>query len=106
MNDTRNTESVLEKQSCHHLPEELTINDLRDVLKTVWDARTKWYNIGSELRVDPETLDTIKENEKKVEDRLRTMLKTWLRMSQPKPTSAALAEALQSPTVRNGQLHD
>ena len=32
------------------------------------------------------------------------MLTTWLKMVQPKPTLAALAEALQSPTVGFGHL--
>ena len=31
----------------------LTIKDLRKVQRAAWDARTKWYNIGLELEIDP-----------------------------------------------------
>ena len=34
-----------------------------------------------------------------INDCFRAMLTTWLKMVQPKPTLATLAEALQSPTV-------
>ena len=80
------------------------MKDLRKVQRATWEARTKWYNIGLELEIDPGTLDTIKGNNEDIEDRFRTMLTTWLKMVQPKPTLAALAEALQSPTVGFGHL--
>ena len=59
----------------------------------------KWYNMGLELDIDPGTLDTIKTDNDNSDDRFRAMLTTWLKMVQPKPTLAALADALQSPTV-------
>ena len=80
------------------------MKDLRKVQRAAWDARAKWYNIGLELEIDPGTLDAIKANNEDVEDRFRAMLTTWLKMVQPKPTLAALAEALQSPTVGFGHL--
>ena len=64
----------------------------------------KWYNIGLELDIDPGTLDTIKTDNDNSDDRFRAMLTTWLKMVQPKPTLAALADALQSPTVGFGHL--
>ena len=64
----------------------------------------KWYNIGVELEIDPGTLDTIKTDNENSDDRFRTMLTTWLKMVQPKPTLTALSEALQSPTVEFGHL--
>ena len=64
----------------------------------------KWYNIGLELEIDPGTLDTIKTDNENSDNRFRAMLMTWLKMVQPKPTLAALAEALQSPTVGFGHL--
>ena len=72
--------------------------------KVAWDARKEWYNIGLELNIDADTLDVIEDDKKGIEDRFRAMLKTWLRTVQPKPTLAALAEALRSPTVGYGHL--
>ena len=70
----------------------------------MWDARAKWYNIGVELQVDPGTLDAIKGNNEDIDGRFTATLNTWLKMVKPKPTLAALAEALQSPTVGFGHL--
>ena len=77
----------------------LTITDLRKVQRAAWDSREEWYNIGLELSIDPGTLDVIKKDNAKTNDCFREMLTIWLKMVQPKPTLAALAEALQSPTV-------
>ena len=85
-------------------PGELNIKDLRKVQRATWEARAKWYNIGLELDVDPGSLDAIEGSNKNIEDCFRAMLTAWLKMSQPKPTGAALAEALQSPTVGYGHL--
>ena len=82
----------------------LGTSDLRKVYKAAWDARTKWYNVGLELDIDTATLDSIKANNDNVEDRFRAMLTTWLRAVNPRPTLAALAEALRSPTVGCGHL--
>ena len=80
------------------------MKDLRKVQRATWEARAKWYNIGLELDIDPGTLDTIKNDNDNSDDRFRAMLTIWLKMVQPKPTLAALAEALQSPTVGFGHL--
>ena len=77
----------------------LTITDLRKIQRAAWDSRDEWYNIGLELSIDPETLNVIKRDNAKTNDCFREMLTTWLKIVQPKPTLAALAEALQSPTV-------
>ena len=82
----------------------LGIADLRKVQRTAWDAREQWYNIGLELEIDPGSLDVIKMDNAKTNDCFREMLTTWLKNDQPKPTLAALAEALQSPTVGFGHL--
>ena len=77
---------------------------LGKVQRAAWDSRDEWYNIGLELSIDPGTLDVIKRDNTKTNDCFRAMLTTWLKMVQPKPTLAALAEALQSPTVGFGHL--
>ena len=83
----------------------LEINDLRAVQRAVWDARSKWYDVGVELLISPDTLDAIKENEHYVcEACFREMLKQWLRRSNPRPTWAELAEALRSPMIGYGHL--
>ena len=80
------------------------MKDLRKIQRIIWEARAKWYNIGLELDINPGTLDAIKANNEDVEDRFRAMLTTWLKMVQPRPTLAALTEALQSPAVGFGHL--
>ena len=82
----------------------LGTGDLRKVYKAAWDARTKWYKIGLELDVDSDTLDSIEMEKSHIDDRFIAMLKTWLRAVNPRPTLAALAEALRSPTVGYGHL--
>lgn len=84
---------------------QLAIGDLPQVIRAVYDARVKWYDIGLELKVDAASLDAIQEdNPRNVQNCLRDMLKKWLRRSQPKPTWGALKEALESPLVDEGFL--
>jgi hypothetical protein len=84
---------------------ELSIDNLRDVLKTMWEARVKWYYIGLELSISPGTLDSIsKANNQNPDDCLTVMIKDWLRSGKPKPSWAALANALKSPMVGYAQL--
>ena len=83
----------------------VTINDLPQVFRAVFDARTKWYDIGLELNIDAASLDAVQnDNPHNVQNCLRDMLKKWLRRSQPKPTWGALKEALESPLVDEGHL--
>ena len=82
----------------------LTIKDLRKVQQAAWNARTKWYNIGLELEIDPEMLNVIEGNNKDIDNCFRAMLTTWLKTVDPKPTLAALAEALRSPMVGHEHL--
>lgn len=64
------------------------------------DASCKWYNLGLELKINPDSLDAIqKENRGNVQDCLRDLLKQWLRRGEPKATWGTLIEALKSPLV-------
>ena len=83
---------------------ELTVKDLCDTQECVWGARTKWCNIGLKLKIDPETLNVIEGNNKDIGNCFRVMLTTWLKTVDPKPTLAALAEALRSPMVGHEHL--
>ena len=71
----------------------------------MWEARSKWYNIGLELGLTAGTLDAIEEtNHHVVNHCFRTTLMEWLRNSKLKPTMSSLADALKSPTVELAQL--
>ena len=90
---------------CNVSAANLTIDDLGDVLESVWEARSKWYNIGLKLGVSVGTLDSIsKAANQNPDDCLTAMIKDWLRNGKPKPTWAAVAKALKSPMVGYAQL--
>ena len=72
---------------------------MQNIQRAVWEARAKWYNIGLELKIDAETLDVIKGDSDSIDNRFRSMLSTWLRRDQLRPTLSLLAKALRSPTV-------
>ena len=77
----------------------LGLSDLRRVQNTLWEARTQWYNLGLDLDISPDSLDSIElANAGNPERCFRAMLTKWLREHQ-RPTWNALAEALRSPSV-------
>ena len=77
----------------------LGLSDLRRVQNTLWDARTQWYNLGLDLDISPDSLDSIElANAGNPERCFRAMLTKWLR-EYHRPTWSALAEALKSPSV-------
>ena len=82
----------------------MSIQDLVDVQNIVWEARTKWYNLGLGLGLPADSLDVFEASAKKPEDSFRAMLSEWLRRLYPKPTWSALAKALKSPSVGLSQL--
>ena len=87
------------------VPGKLTIDHLADVLEAVWEARVKWFNIGLKLGISAGTLDSIgKANNQNPDDCLTAMIKYWLRNGRPKPSWAAVANALKSPLVEHAQL--
>ena len=82
----------------------LSLDDLRTVLKETFAARSKWHYIGLELEVKASELDAIKKDNPEVKDCYRETLTCWLKGVAPKPTWAALAEALASDMVDEGGL--
>ena len=78
----------------------MTINELDSVLRKVWEARSKWQNIGLALGVSQGHLDAIKaSNNNDPDECFQQVLATWLR-SRCRPTSwRVLADALHSLTV-------
>ena len=83
--------------------ERLTVNNLSEVLSAVLDKRSQWKYIGLSLNITSGTLDAIERDcHYQSKDRLRDVLKEWLKQSEPQPTWDALQEALNSPLVVSG----
>ena len=79
-------------------------NDLGPLQEVLHDVRSKWYDIGIQLKVSIGTLDTIKANAGDDKECLREMLKEWLKRLSPLPTNNSLITALQSRTVGENRL--
>ena len=56
---------------------------------------SRWEDIGIELDINPDSLDTIEANHDDVRKSLTDMIKLWLRQTTPPPTWQALAAAVQ-----------
>ena len=82
---------------------ELSINDLGMVWEAVYEARTKAYEIGLILKVAVDTLDSIDKRYDDPSDKLREVLKTWLRTAS-KPTWQDILDALRSRVVGQPKL--
>ena len=62
---------------------QLDIDNFGEVQDAIWDARSKWYNIGICLKLKVSDLDTIDaELGIDLEEKFRRMIKSWLRNSQ------------------------
>jgi len=83
---------------------ELSLDDLATVRKELHEARTKWYDIGLELKVPVGTLDSIEAQSDDTKKCLLEALKHWLKTVDPKPTWQALVDALRSCVVEENQL--
>ena len=78
----------------------LSTKDLMVVQKELWDARSRWRNIGIQLHMKIEDLEAIGEKHTNAPDNCFTdCITTWLRQTNPPPTWTALINALQSPPV-------
>ena len=78
--------------------------DLSTVRHELHDARTKWYDIGVELKVDISTLKTIESMYSNSQDCLREVVTEWLKAVHPKPTWRSLVDALRRPVVDESKL--
>ena len=63
--------------------QQLTVDDLRVLMKELNDVCAKWYNIGVQLGVSVGTLDAIEKQYRDPSDCLRKTLTTWLKSSTP-----------------------
>ena len=77
----------------------LTKNDIKTVRKEVFPAAAKYYDLGIELGLDPDYLNTL--TSKSDEENLHELLLRWLSGVYPEPTWEALCEALRNPAVKH-----
>ena len=85
-------------------PGPLTVDDLKEVRSSLWEARAKWMDIGIELDMKVSSLEAIKHDHDDVDSCIRVMLTNWLKQMTPPPTWEALVDALKKPTVGCAQL--
>ena len=73
-------------------------------MSALFEARTKWYVIGIELKLSLGTLNIIREDFPRAPDCLREMCIDWLKRIDPSPSWEALDKALESSVVEEGHL--
>ena len=73
--------------------------DLACVRRTLFHAQTKWEDIGLALNLHPDTLNTIKIDNREVKGCFTEMLKVWLKQTDPQPMWSTLLDALRQPSV-------
>ena len=81
--------------------EHLELNrDLGTVQEDLHAARQHWYNIGVQLQIPVDTLDSIKvENTYNNGECLREVMKNWLKRGNPHPMWRDVVTALSSRAV-------
>ena len=79
----------------------LSTSTLKEVQRSLWEVRYKWYQIGIELGIPIATLEVILQNNHRDIDKCFTsMLSEWLRnFHGDSPCWKTMAEALQSKPV-------
>ena len=72
-------------------------NDLKEVRNLVWNAQTKWYDIGVELSLNPHSLRAIRRDySNNSGDCFNQILQDWLEGCGSEPTWKNLAAALNA----------
>ena len=82
----------------------LTKTDIKTVRKEVLPAAAKYYDLGIELSLDPDYLNTL--TSKSDEENLRELLLRWLSGVDPEPTWKALCDALRNSAIKHELLAD
>jgi hypothetical protein len=77
----------------------LSTTDLSKVRNEILSAAAKWYDIGLELGLTADYLDTIKKANDDPQDCLRELLRRWLSGVDPQPSWKALIAALSTQAV-------
>ena len=83
----------------------LTIADLKVVRSTLWEARSRWKDVGIELDLLITDLDAIESSHgANIGECFTKMLTSWLKRIDPPPTWSTIVAALQQPTLDLQQL--
>ena len=83
----------------------LDTKDVKEVRGFLYKVRRKWYDIGIELGISIDELDTISVNNQNDSEKcLVDMIKIWLKSINPPPTWNALSKALKSDPVGEAQM--
>ena len=79
---------------------DLTLTKLRSVKNRTWKARSKWQDIGLELKLEKTDLDTImKKHGSDANVCFEEMLSMWLKQTEFRPTWSKMIRALKKPAV-------
>ena len=84
--------------------QQLTVDNLCEVLEELNAVRAKWYNIGLHLGVSDGTLRAFKGQFNDPSECLRETLTTWLKNYPPTPTWTKVIDALRSNSVGETRL--
>ena len=83
---------------------QLTPRDLKTVRTEIWEVRLKWCDIGIELELSKNDLDTIQQNYTEISKCFSEMLCEWLKRVDLQPSWNSLVGALCAPAVGLGHL--
>ena len=76
---------------------ELSVANVKDVIKEAWDARSEWFEIGLSLGLKSADLKAIEKQHKGVPNVcFTTMLEDWLKRTEPAATWSNLVMGLKS----------
>ena len=83
---------------------DLVHDNLKKVCDLVWDARSRWCDLGFQLDIKLNDLRVIEKDCNDVNSCFREMLSTWLKMIDPPPSWECLMTALEHDSVKCGDL--
>ena len=78
-------------------------DDLFEIQEQLWDARSKWRNIGLGLKIRQPDIEVINVNNGNVDDKFNSMILKWLQNGK-NCTWAALCKALSARSVGHASL--
>ena len=82
----------------------LVPGNLEKVCDLVWDASSKWIDLGVQLHIKAAELKVIEMKCTDAGSCLKEMISTWLRMIDPPPSWEGLMTALEHDSVKYGYL--
>lgn len=83
---------------------DLVPNNLEKVCDLVWDANSKWLDLGIQLHIKDTELRDIERNCTDAGSCLKEMILTWLKTVDPPPSWEGLMAALEHDSVKCGAL--